>query len=111
MLKRKGMLLGWAAVAGLGVAAVLWWSAEYPSRPALKAQGEQLIVAIERYRDRYGVYPQSLADGGITPPWHGYGPWRYESSGDYFSITVGDYGRDWFELSYVSGGRGWYLDE
>lgn len=108
---RKCAWLMVAAIACVVLAAGLWWRSEHPSRATLKAQGESMIAAVEVYRQRHGEYPPSLADAGVAPPAVGYGPWRYLRTGAYFSLAVGDYGRDGFVLSYVSGGRGWYLDD
>ncbi|QEL14247.1 hypothetical protein [Limnoglobus roseus] len=110
MRKRKWLLLLLAVLTGTSVFAILWWQAEYPSRPALKSQGERMIAAVERYRTQHGEYPATLEDAGITPPSHGYGPWQYGHNDNSFWLIVGDYGKDWFVLSYVSGDRGWYLD-
>lgn len=106
---RTWLLLAMGA-AGL-VGAILLWRSAYPSYPALREQGETLIVAIEGHRLRHGAYPSSLAAVGIDPPSHGYGPWQYDRGEAYFSLAVRNYGRDGFVLSYVSGGRGWYLDQ
>jgi len=101
----------WTAVLIAGAAVAFWWRAQHPSRSALKAQGEKLIAGVEQYRERHGEYPNSLADAEVAVPTHAYGPWRYERTDGYFWLSVGDYGRDGFVLSYDSSDREWHLDD
>lgn len=70
-----------------------------------------MIMAVEHFHRENGRYPKSLEETGITPPWSRYGPWRYESEdGRYFTLSVGEYGRDGFVYHYFSESGGWYAD-
>ena len=39
-----------------------------PSVPALQAQGQKLVNAVQRYRANQGDYPTSLEDAGVSAP-------------------------------------------
>jgi hypothetical protein len=73
--------------------------------------GDRMVTAVERFRTENGHYPKSLGDAGVVPRWSRYGPWRYESEdGRYFTLSIGDYGRDRFVYFYFSGLSEWYAD-
>jgi hypothetical protein len=95
----------------LVAALVAWVVLTTPSFAHLRREGNKLVGAVERYREQNGRYPASLEEVGVTPPETRYGPWRYECwEGRYFSLSVGDYGRDGFVYSYSSAYGTWYAD-
>lgn len=75
----------------------------------LHRNGDQLILALEAYRESCGSFPLTLHGGGITPTLTPYGPWQYEVSKDrqWFVLRVGDYVNDGFTLSYYSWSGQW----
>jgi hypothetical protein len=103
---------GMAAFAPLGAAAggFVVWAFAAPSFASLRRDGDVMVADVEQYRQANGRYPETLAEAGVTPPWSRFGPWRYESDGASFRLAIGEYGRDGFVLSFISGGRGWYTD-
>jgi hypothetical protein len=109
MLRRLLILVAGLSVTAV-VAAVLWLGSA-PSFGSLRRDGDRMVTAIERFRTENGHYPKSLGDAGVVPPWNRYGPWRYESDdGRYFTLSIGDYGKDGFVYWYFSGRGDWYAD-
>ena len=92
------------------IGALAFWMRS-PDYPGLKAQGDTLVAAAERYRATHGRYPTSLEAAGVAAPKTRFGPWRYtyHPSTDVFDLEIGDYGRDGFTLRRRSG-ENWYLD-
>jgi hypothetical protein len=89
-------------------------------RTVLQAQGDRLVEAIEGYRKAHGNYPTILADAGITPADTAttFGPWSYKhaEADPTFVLSVGDYGRNDFVLSWYPSDQWnrdphWYWDE
>ena len=77
-----------------------------PDWDRLEAQGNEIVRTIEAYRAAHGEYPQSLEAANAPPSKAKWGEWRYSRSGKVFYLSVGDYGRDGFEL-YYSPDVGW----
>jgi hypothetical protein len=84
----------------------------YQSKKELRAEGDAIVRGLKQYKTQHGHYPASLAEAGLTPAVTAYGPWEYsrDDRDDSFSLSVGDYGRDGFCLSFEHR-NGWYLDE
>ena len=77
-----------------------------PDWEPLEAQGNQIVRAIETYRAGHGEYPHSLEAANAPQSKTKWGERRYSRSGKVFYLSVGDYGRDGFEL-YYSPDVGW----
>jgi hypothetical protein len=78
-----------------------------PDWKLLEAQGDEIIRLIEGYRATHGDYPSSLEAVGAHPSKTKYGQWQYMLNlTEGFFLSVGDYGRDCFEL-YYSPKIGW----
>ena len=81
------------------------------SVPDLKAQGQKLVYAVERYRAEHGEYPPSLRAAGVSAPRTGYGRWQYgRDVGGGFYLKVGDYGRYQFLMKWDYRNKRWYID-
>ena len=82
-----------------------------PSVPALQAQGQKLVDAVERYRAEHGDYPPSLEEAGTFAPWTGYGRWEYQRYPDLgYYLKVGDYGRYHFVMWWDQRNKRWSID-
>jgi hypothetical protein len=102
------------ALALLSVVAALaafGWSFAAPSYDDLCRDGDRMAAAVDRYRLANGCYPKSLEEVGVVAPECPYTPWRYVCYGRHYRLTVGDYDRDGFVLTYRSVSDEWYLDE
>ena len=78
-----------------------------PNWAPLEAQGNEIIRAIDSYRAAHNEYPSSLEAAGVHAPKTPYGDWTYMlNPTEGFFLSVGDYGRDCFEL-YYSPKVGW----
>lgn len=81
------------------------------------AIGDQLVVALGRYREQHGTWPDDLQDlvpqqvSRLDAPLDGIGAWRYSVSTDrqrfHLSFGVGSAG---FPVCYYVPDRGWHLD-
>jgi hypothetical protein len=87
---------------------------------ALKEQGNQIVAAIETHIEENGDRPSSLDDLELSAELltTRYGPWVYRevvtdrvSGSTCYELSVGDYGRDGFTLSYTQGDTDWYFDQ
>jgi len=78
----------------------------HPDWDRLEAQGNEIVRVVEVYRSAHGEYPPSLIAAGTQPPKTPWGEWTYHRSDKGFYLSVGDYGRDGFEL-YYSPDVGW----
>jgi hypothetical protein len=99
-----------ASTLGLAAAVVLCWHAAAPTFADLKRDGNQMVAAVERFRETNGRYPETLAEAGVVPPPTRYGAWGFEWDGGEYVLSIGDYGRDGFVLYYSSRNRDWYAD-
>ena len=77
-----------------------------PDWDRLEAQGNEIVRAIEAHHSAHGEYPPSLDAAGAYPSKTRWGDWTYYPSGKAFYLSIGDYGRDRFEL-YYSPDVGW----
>ena len=78
-----------------------------PDWSHLEAQGNAIVHAIDSYHAAHGEYPPSFEAAGVQPPKTHWGDWRYMlNPTEGFFLSVGDYGRDCFEL-YYSPRVGW----
>jgi hypothetical protein len=82
-----------------------------PSPAKLCEIGAPVTAALERYRDKYGHFPSSLVEAGLSPRDTFYGPWEYKilEDGQSCELANGDYGRYLFVVSW-SPKNGWYID-
>lgn len=78
----------------------------------LKAEGDEIILQIEEYKQAHGQYPDSLAAAAIVPPPADYGGWQYvrtEQGG--FQLSIGQYTvRSPFTLFKRAGDEEWCVD-
>ena len=91
--------------------AAIYWYVRTPNFPALQAQGNTLVSALEAYRQSHGRYPTSLEDAAIARPRTAFGRWYYFVAPDRASyvLEIGDYSRDGFRM-YITPGTEWYID-
>ena len=99
-----------AFVVVIGIPLYRYWGPK-PSVPALQAQGQKLVDAVERYRANHGDYPPSLEAAGAFAPDTGYGRWEYgrEPDGSYY-LKVGDYGLYNFVMWWDDRNKRWRID-
>lgn len=120
---RKRGCLGLLCVAALGflftatafyhgfspLQAVTFWQA--PSLESIPTMGQPVVDELLRYRKAHGRFPESLdmLEVSLAPTF--YGNWRYRmlNDGSSCSLSLGDYGRYQFEVSW-SPEHGWYTD-
>ena len=77
----------------------------------LEAQGELILDQISAFRYRYQRVPESFDDAGLSPTRTMWGKWSYSKrSEECFEISIGDYTRNEFELSWDSCRGEWYRD-
>ncbi len=76
--------------------------------PALRAEGEAIVSALELHREATGRYPDRLAQLNDLQP--GWSDWRYEldEAGEPY-LWIGEYDCHMFEISWSST-SGWYVD-
>jgi hypothetical protein len=83
-------------------------------RPLLEAQGNELVSAIQAFHAKRGRYPASFEEAGIEDQDIAtrFGPWAYrpEPDGAGFELTLGDYARDGWTLSWHTKYAQWYWD-
>jgi hypothetical protein len=78
-----------------------------PDWDHLEAGGNAIVREIEGYRSVHGEYPPSLEAAGAHQAKTQWGDWTYTvNATEGFFLSVGDYGRDCFEL-YYSPKVGW----
>ena len=78
-----------------------------PNWDHLEATGNDIVRQREDYRSAHGAYPPSLEAAGVHPAKTQWGDWSYMfNPTEGFFLSVGDYGRDCFEL-YYSPKVGW----
>ena len=78
-----------------------------PDWDRLEASGNDIVRDIENFRSAHGEYPPSLEAAGGRPAKTQWGDWTYMlNPTEGFFLSVGDYGRDCFEL-YYSPKVGW----
>ena len=97
----RGQLLGLVAL-------TLFSCSGKPDWNDLETQGNEILRVIDAYHSAHGEYPPALEAAGAHPSKTRWGEWRYTRSDKVFYLSIGDYGRDGFEL-YYSPDVGWTL--
>lgn len=82
----------------------------YPDFQKLQAQGDVLVMALDKFAEEHGTYPPALKNAGVAAysetQW---GAWAYSPNGSYFQLSLGDYDWDGFVLTWNRNG-GWWLN-
>ena len=122
MFSRRGYSLAAATLLTVAVFGSAWLFKGYtpmqavrffraPSPSELPSIGQPIVDALVTYRAEHGRFPESLAPLNLPSTDTFYGPWDYRVSDDGIScqLSVGDYGRYLFEVSWTNS-NGWYVD-
>jgi hypothetical protein len=84
---------------GVGIIVLILMRSLGPWWDELRAQGNLLVTAIERFRKTYGRYPCSLKEAGIDSPVTPLGSWHYRSWHDDSWSSRGHVQKTGFTLS------------
>ena len=78
----------------------------------LENDGQIIVNQIKQYRLDHGNYPESLKSANIINKSYRYGNWKYEILKDdnNFTLSIGNYAKDHFFLSWNNTDGYWYLD-
>ncbi len=88
-----------------------------PVRDRSIAAGDEIVKALDKYRERHGKWPSSLQElvpdllPAVVPPLDGLASWDYALSHDatQFNLAFG-VGSGRFPVCYYSHDRGWQVD-
>ena len=108
---KKVITIAVAVVALLivALAAVEYRTGTFPGEiDRLQSRGKAMVLQVEAFRARRGMYPASLAEAGVVKTSTRFGEWEYQSSSNGFALSVGDYSHA-FILGYNST-TGWWRD-